>query len=264
LHHHRKALHHLNAQPPAPLTEPKKIAHGVYGVGVLFALWVLLPPFLGFYLLAEIEPLTAWLGRDRTTGAVIFAGCYALLCGFGILPTYAPSIVAGWIFGPWLGFPACVIGYLGGSTIGFIISRLASGRHDVEKWIDHWPKGAVIRHALVEERPTRTLLIVSLLRLSPSCPFSLTNLAMASAGVRFRLFILGTLVGMAPRTLLATIVSHWAAEQGAKDLVQLATQQGVWIVAIGIVLLIASFVFIGRISQAALHRALRHGDLVNR
>mgnify|MGYP006282408599 CR=1 FL=1 len=29
---------------------------GVYGAGALLALWVLLPPFAGFYLLSQIAP----------------------------------------------------------------------------------------------------------------------------------------------------------------------------------------------------------------
>jgi uncharacterized membrane protein YdjX (TVP38/TMEM64 family) len=149
-----------------------------------------------------------------------------------------------------------VLGYFGASTIGYIISRLASGQHDVERWIDHWPKAKVIRHALVEEQPRRTLLIVGLLRLSPSCPFSITNLAMAGAGVRFPLFIVGTVLGMAPRTLAAVLVSHWGAEQGAKDLIQLATQQGWVAVSIGVVLLVGSLMLIGHIAQQALTRAV--------
>jgi uncharacterized membrane protein YdjX (TVP38/TMEM64 family) len=117
----------------------------------------------------------------------------------------------------------------------------------------------VIRRALVEENPARTALIVGLLRLSPSCPFSISNLAMAGAGVRFPIFLVGTVLGMAPRTLAAVIMSHIAAEQGAKDLVELATQQGFVAVAIGVVLLVGSLMLIGHIARVALARALAAG-----
>ena len=233
---------------------------GVYGAGVLLALWVLLPPFAGFYLLSQIAPLTDWFRQDGLRGPAIFAAGYALCCGAGLLPTYAPSIAAGWIFGPFVGFPVCVAGYLGGSTLGFVLSRLAGRGGPVQAWIDHWPKAAVIRHALGEEKPARTALIVGLLRLSPSCPFSLSNLAMAGAGVRFPIFLIGTVLGMAPRTLAAVIVSHLAAEQGAKDLVELATQQGIVAVAIGVVLLVGSLMLIGHIARVALASALAAGN----
>ena len=82
---------------------------------------------------------------------------------------------------------------------------------------------------------------------------------MAGAGVRYPLFMVGTVLGMAPRTLAAVIVSHMAAQQGAKDLVQLATQQGVVAVAVGVVLLVGSLALIGHISRMALDRALAAG-----
>jgi uncharacterized membrane protein YdjX (TVP38/TMEM64 family) len=233
---------------------------GVYGAGVLMALWSVVPLFMGAYLLSQIAGLTEWFRAEGVKGPALFALGYAVCCGGGVLPTYAPSIAAGWIFGPWIGFPVCVAGYLGGSTLGFGLSRLAGRGGQVQAWIDHWPKAAVIRRALVEESRGRTGLIVGLLRLSPSCPFSLTNLAMAGAGVRFSIFLLGTMVGMAPRTLAAVIVSHLGAEQGAKDLVELATQQGVFAVAIGAVLLVGSLMLIGHIAKVALARALAAGE----
>ncbi len=242
----------------APLDAPVvPTPPGVFGAGILLAIWSILPALLGFVLLAEIEPLTQWLGRDPIQGAVIFAVAYAVCCGTGLLPTYAPSFVGGWIFGPWVAFPACVVGYIGGSTIGFAISKLFTGRNGVQGWIDQWPKAAVIRRALVEERPRRTFLLVALLRLSPSCPFSLTNLAMASSGVPFYLFLAGTIVGMAPRTLVATMISHWAAEQGSKDLVALSTDQGIVAFAIGLAVLLISLLIIGHIAKVALSKTMR-------
>jgi uncharacterized membrane protein YdjX (TVP38/TMEM64 family) len=242
--------------PPAAPRPPA----GVYGAGALLAVWSVVPLFMGAYLLSQIATLTEWFRADGLRGPVAFAAGYAICCGAGLLPTYAPSIAAGWIFGPFVGFPVCVAGYLGGSTLGFGLSRLAARGGQLAAWIDHWPRAAVIRRALVEERASRTALLVGLLRLSPSCPFSATNLAMAGAGVRYPLFIVGTVLGMAPRTLAAVIISHLAAQQGAKDLVQLATQQGMVAVAIGLVLLVGSLALIGHISRVALERALAAGQ----
>ena len=232
---------------------------GVYGAGALLALWSIVPVFMGAYLLSQIATLTDWFRADGLRGPVTFALGYAVCCGAGLLPTYAPSIAAGWIFGPFVGFPVCVAGYVGGSSLGFVLSRLAARGGQLAAWIDRRPRAGVIRRALVEERAGRTALLVGLLRLSPSCPFSATNLAMAGAGVRYPLFMLGTVLGMAPRTLAAVIVSHMAAQQGAKDLVQLATQQGVVAVAIGLVLLVGSLALIGHIAKVALERALAAG-----
>ena len=61
-------------------------------------------------------------------------------------------------------------------------------------------------------------------------------------------------------TLAAVIVSHLAAEQGAKDLVELATQQGFVAVAIGVVLLVGSLMLIGHIARVALASALAAGN----
>jgi uncharacterized membrane protein YdjX (TVP38/TMEM64 family) len=69
-------------------------------------------------------------------------------------------------------------------------------------------------------------------------------------------FITGTVLGMAPRTFIATLVSHAAASTGAKDLVALATEQGFTAVAIGAVLLVGSLAVIAHVARRALQQAL--------
>jgi uncharacterized membrane protein YdjX (TVP38/TMEM64 family) len=57
-----------------------------------------------------------------------------------------------------------------------------------------------VRDALVGGSWLKTFGIVALVRLPPNSPFALTNLILASVRVRLSAFIVGSIVGMAPRT----------------------------------------------------------------
>ena len=187
---------------------------------LLGVLWVTTPPLFGFLILAEIGSIGEWLrslggpviaefsdtpsgpNEIRLGGLVVYALLFMVCSGVGILPTYAQAILGGWIFGFWLGTPAALIGFTGGAAVGWVICRLIS-RDAVVDWIDRKPKWSVVRHAFVEEGFWRTLGIVILIRVPPNSPFSLTNLAMSAGGARPVPYLLGTLIGMTPRTAIA-------------------------------------------------------------
>jgi len=82
------------------------------------------------------------------------------------------------------------------------------------------PKAKAVRDALIGHGFWKTLGIVTLLRVPINSPFALTNLVMASAGVPKRIFIIGTAVGMAPRTALAVYLAS-----GVKELSKQAVRE---------------------------------------
>ncbi len=223
---------------------------------MLLIAWSSVPFFCGLLLLANIHSAHNWVGGEDFQAAAIFAVSYAVLTGLGILPTYAATIVGGWIFGLKLGFAACAAGYLGGTMIGFGVSTLACSTH-VSAWIDSNKRWAIIRKTILAENAWKTTGIIALIRLSPSGPFAVTNLVLTSCGADWKAFMIGSSVGIAPRTFMACFVAASASATGAVDIQSLAKSQGYWAVIVGIVLFMVTLAVIGLVARAALDRALR-------
>ena len=65
------------------------------------------------------------------------------------------------------------------------------------------PRWLAVRDALVGRSWWKTVLVVTLVRIPPNSPFALSNGAMAAARVPIGAYLVGTLVGLAPRTAVA-------------------------------------------------------------
>ncbi|MFI4882330.1 MAG: TVP38/TMEM64 family protein, partial [Phycisphaerales bacterium JB064] len=170
--------------------------------GVLAIAWTAMPPLGGFLLLAYIGSISEWLRDHQGSGVFIYAIIFMFSAGFGALPTYSQALLGGWAFGPVVGFLAAWAGFVGASLVGYTIARTVSRRR-VEKLIDENPKARAVRDALIGHGQLRTTAIVALIRVPPNSPFALTNLAMAASGVRLVPYVIGTALGMAPRTFAA-------------------------------------------------------------
>jgi len=179
--------------------------------GFLALAWTAMPPLGGFLLLAYIGDISDWLQTHQTLGVVLYAVIFVFSAGFGALPTYSQAMLGGWAFGPVVGFLAAWAGFAGASIIGYTVARTISKRR-VERMIEENAKAKAVRDALIGHGMLRTTAIVALLRVPPNSPFALTNLAMAASGVKLVPYVIGTALGMAPRTFAAV----WLAAEGAK------------------------------------------------
>ena len=219
--------------------------------GVLGVAWVAMPPLAGFALLWKIELVSEWLKSHGSLGLTIYIAAFMVLAGLGMLPTYAQAILGGWCFGMLLGLPAALAGFAGASLIGYAVARTVS-RHRVEDVIESNAKSRAVRDALIGQGVLKTFGIVTLLRLPPNSPFALTNLVMASAGVRLAPFVLGTIVGMLPRTALAVYLGSGIKTLTRETLSPTAAPR--WVVIGGIVLTIIVVLVIGHIANKAIAR----------
>jgi uncharacterized membrane protein YdjX (TVP38/TMEM64 family) len=107
----------------------------------------------------------------------------------------------------------------------------------------------------VDAKPWRTMGIVALLRFPPTSPFAFTNLVLAASGVRFLHMLVGSIVGMLPRTALAVWIGAQGAATGAKDLSELMDKQGIAAVVIGTASLIAALAVLQHVGKRALQAA---------
>jgi len=215
--------------------------------------WSVFPSVAGVLLLLNMEPISKALVGDAgasshlVIGLGVYTLCFIILAGFGFLPTISQAVLAGYAFGFSLGFPAAMIGFGGASLIGYeVVKHLARDR--VERELNRSPKTTMIRDALLTASPKRAILIVTLLRASPSAPFALTNLVLVSLGVSRSVFLIGTLLGMLPRTLGAVLIgvsiTSWTGEYN----------QPRWMIVGGIIATIALLIVISRIAALTLKK----------
>ncbi|MFO0830062.1 MAG: VTT domain-containing protein [Phycisphaerales bacterium] len=232
---------------------PALDARAKFGGGLLGLAWVTAPPFLGFALLANVDPIKTWLESHGDVAIWVYAVAFAILSGVGIFPTYAQALVGGWVFGFQWGFIGAIGGFVGGAAIGYAVSRVVAG-DGFQRWLDARPKTRVIRQVFIEQGFWKSFGTVALLRFPPNSPFALTNLAMAASGVHWVPYLVGTAIGMAPRTALAAWVAATAAAQGEKDFQSLAAKNPMnFVVGLIAVLVVAGV--LGAIAKSALRRA---------
>ena len=153
-------------------------------------------------------------------GPVLFAVIYGVL-GALAAPTGFIELIAGAIFGFWIGGLAVLAGALVAANAGFVCGRwLARGW--VLKTVARNRTAAQIA-ASVEQRG---FWITVLIRLSPAVPFNLTSYVLGASTIRWVTFLAASLLGMIPikcfmvwlgasgqKLLGATHPSAWGANE---------------------------------------------------
>jgi uncharacterized membrane protein YdjX (TVP38/TMEM64 family) len=241
------ALRRLMANPE----KWEKVKHFVRRMGPAGPLAVIagtLPPLGGFVLIGFIGQVAPWLRSHQGTGLVIYVLGFSLLAAVALLPTYACSILGGWTFGFAVGFPASMAAFCGAGFFAYLINRRAAG-HRVIDIIQEHPKWEAVVRALIGSGFWRSLWIIILLRLPPTSPFAAMNFIMGTTRAPLGAFVLGTAIGMAPRT--GAVV--WAAAHASTLDFKLDSGQ-TWLYFAGLAVTIFVVVVIGRIATNAVHR----------
>ncbi len=252
--------------PKAPITdppEPQELAppptrHPVLRffrqigpAGPVALIATAMPAVGAVVLLGVARQVVPWLRHHEIVGIFLFMIALATLGGFALVPTYANSLLGGFTFGFPIGFPAVMAGLGGAAMIGYALSHRIVGDR-VSRVIHEHPKWELVRNALVGGSTRHVILIVTLLRLSPVLPFETTNVLLASCEVRAFPFLIGTLIGVLPRTaaivFVASRVHHWE---------ELRSAGGRWMIVLGIVGTIVGAVIITIVSKHALKHATR-------
>ncbi len=216
--------------------------------GPLALIALTLPAIGGFVLLGSLDVVGPQLRDMGPAGVALYVAAFAVFSGFALLPTYAQAVLGGWAFGFAIGYPAAMAGFLGGAIIGYVVAALSSGTR-VMDLIRERPAWAAVHQALVGSGPWRTLGIIALVRMPPNSPFAFVNLLTGSTRVAFIPYVVGTLLGMAPRTAAYVYIAV-----GVQDLLTARTATPRWMIVAGIVGMIAVFFILYAISKRAIER----------
>jgi uncharacterized membrane protein YdjX (TVP38/TMEM64 family) len=208
------------------------------------------PAIGGFVLLGFINSLAPWLRSHQQLGLLIYVGGFASSAALSLLPTYACSILGGWTFGFWVGWPAAMFSFTAATLIAWIVNSSVAGDRVVAIIAEH-PKWEAVRRALIGSGFWKSFWILTLARVPPTSPFALMNFVVATTKAPLPAYLLATLIGMAPRTAAAV----WAAAHAST--LDLLDTGGKWMFVLSLALTLAVIAAIGHVANRAIHAATR-------
>ena len=196
---------------------------------------------------AWIQAFTGWVKGKGALGVALFAGGYVLgtICFF---PGSLLTLAAGVAFGLW-GIPLALGSATVGASLAFLVARYLA-RGAIEKRAKQNEKFQAI-DAAVGENGWK---IVGLLRLSPLVPFNLANYFFGLTQVKFWPYVLASLVGMAPGTVLYVYLGHVGKATLAGGGEQKITTQQWALLGIGLAATAAVTVYLTILAKKALKK----------
>ena len=181
-------------------------------------------------------------------GAVLFIPLYALWVTL-LLPGVWASMLAGVLYGTWVGSVLVFFGACLGAVVVFLLGRSVL-RSWAQRRLEQIPKLQAVERAVTQEG----LKLVLLTRLSPAFPFSLLNLAYGLSDVSLRDYSLG-LIGILPGTVLFCGLGALAGDVARfGDVLGGQADAGTW--ALRVIGVLATLAVVWLVSKAA-RRALQ-------
>ncbi|MET0710303.1 MAG: VTT domain-containing protein [Tardiphaga sp.] len=128
-----------------------------------------------------------------------------VLGGLVLFPVMVLIAVTAAALGPWLGFCSAAVGALASASLLFGIGHVV-GIDPVRRMLG--PRLTRIQKKIVGNG----VIAMALVRMVPVAPFSVVNLAAGASGIRFRDFLIGTVLGMAPGLIAMSAFGAQIAE----------------------------------------------------
>lgn len=192
-------------------------------------------------------PLGNWMQANPAIGAPLFVLGVLVFCGLALLPTNLIGILAGWAFGFWGGLGLMVIGVVSSATLSYFIHLRLAG-DTLTALTQRNVRAAAIHKALANEGFLKTTSIITLIRMSVVMPFAFTNFFLAAARVPISSFVIGTFLGMLPRSGAMVLLGAGLSVLTFDDF------NDVWLLAAGVPATVILIIVIGVVSRRALDK----------
>ncbi|MBT5048515.1 MAG: TVP38/TMEM64 family protein [Rhodospirillaceae bacterium] len=141
------------------------------------------------------QVLADWVRETGWLAFLVYMLVYTAVTAFSIPGGAIMTIGGGFLFGPWLGGALTVVGATIGATILFLAARYA-----LADLLRRRAGGAIKK--MEDGFRENALSYMLFLRLIPAFPFFLVNLVPAFLGVRLGTYVVGTLFGIIPGSLV--------------------------------------------------------------
>ena len=169
--------------------------------GLLMAFSVVMP-VIGMSLIAiYIKEISNSVDPTLITTAILYTLSAIILVGTSFTPSHVFALLGGWLFGFSLGLFYSFTGICLAAIVGFLISRLLNCQQLCDR-LSHYPQTELVIKTIRDKKQESLYTIITLMRLSPVIPFSMTNILLASLRVPLKQFFLATCLGMFPRTAI--------------------------------------------------------------
>ncbi|MGH3716351.1 MAG: TVP38/TMEM64 family protein, partial [Micromonosporaceae bacterium] len=169
--------------------------------------------------------LAAAVGSTGVPAPVVAVVAAAVLV-VGLVPRTFLAAVAGLVFGPVTGAAYVVLGATAGALVAFGLGR----------WLGRDFVAVQRRLARLDGwLSNRGLLGVVTVRLLPIAPFGLTSYAFGTSGVALGAYLLGTVLGMLPTTVVYAYLGASSSRPGSAAFwVSAACAVGLWVGTLGL------------------------------
>lgn len=182
---------------------------------LLLTIVCLLATGLGIYLLGDIdqEQLQVWLKQAGLWAPVIYIILYTVGTIL-VLPSTPLNLSGGAIFGAWWGTLWTSIAATIAAVVAFAFTRTVGRQVMARKLAEHW-------EAMDAEMRQGGLFYMFAIRLLPIIPYGLVNFAAGLTSIRFRDYLVGTVLGTIPGVLPFVMMGSGLKAIGKGDILPL-------------------------------------------
>lgn len=161
----------------------------------LLTIFCIIVTGVAVYLLGGINPaqLQIWLNQTGIWAPIIYIVLYTIATIL-VLPSTALNLTGGAIFGPWLGTLWTSIAAIIAAVAAFAFTRTVGREIIIQKLAGRW-------NGMDAEISQGGLFYIFAIRLLPIIPYGLVNFAAGLTSIRFRDYLLGTILGTVPGIL---------------------------------------------------------------
>ena len=189
----------MNEHDSEPLAKRGSFIRRALPLGILLVAGVLVVAYAGGpqQVFAKLAANREWLNGlvlgHSFAAAVAYVLIYTTLMMLLWIPPWLCTLIGGFLFGIWLGVPLALFSACTGAATVFMLARRACR-------IDR--RAGPFVHRLEDGFRKDAFNYLLVLRLIPVVPYIIVNLVPAVIGVPLRTFVLATVIGIAPSTVI--------------------------------------------------------------
>lgn len=170
----------------------------IFLIALIILIIIFFPQIVEYYENAE-----SFIKEAGASGPILYTGLMIIAILIAPIPASPLAIIAGIIFGPFLGMLYTLIGATIGAVLAFSISRFFLGE-SIGKWLKHNKTYKKIRG----KNNKNIIYIVFITRLMPQVSFDIVSYAAGLTGINIWSFAITTLLGMIPIVFLLTFFGY--------------------------------------------------------
>jgi uncharacterized membrane protein YdjX (TVP38/TMEM64 family) len=166
---------------------------------------------------AKRAALLAEVAAHPVRSVFIYMAAYLVLVAISLPGAMLMTMTGGFLFGPWIGSAAAVVGMTLGAIVMFLVARSALG----EILRRRSKAGGLIEKIQIGVRANAFSYLL-VLRLIPAVPFWLCNICSGFVAIPLRTYIAATVLGIIPSTVIYSSIGagldHVFNQGGKPDL----------------------------------------------